>query len=164
MKLLLHADIEKLGYFGDVVEVNEGYARNYLLPQRIGVRPTEQNVKAIESERAARVEERRLAREALVKVAEKVNGAEITIEALANEQGHLFGSVSEADIAKTLCLKGHDVQSKQVVITHPVRELGETEIKIHFTEDVDVTIKLNVVRPEDQKDDGSNAEPNEPEE
>ena len=164
MKLLLHADIEKLGYFGDVVEVNEGYARNYLLPQRIGVRPTEQNVKAIETERAARVEERRLAREALVKVAEKMNGAEITIEALANEQGHLFGSVSEADIAKTLCQKGYDVQSKQVVITHPVRELGETEITIHFTEDVDATITLNVVRPEDQKDDGSDTEPSDPDE
>jgi large subunit ribosomal protein L9 len=162
MKLLLHADIEKLGYFGDVVEVNESYARNYLLPQRKGVVPNEQNVKAIEDERAARVEERRLVREALVQAAEKVNGAEITIEVLANDLGHLFGSVSEADIAKALCDKGFDVQSKHVVIQQHVRELGETEIRLHFTEEVDATIKLNVIGPEGQKDDGSDTEPVEP--
>lgn len=164
MKLLLHADIEKLGYFGDVVEVNDSYARNYLLPQHKGVIPNDHNVKAIKEERATRVEERRLLREAMVQAAGKVDGAEITLEVLANEQGNLFGSVSETDIAKALCEKGFDVQSKHIVIGQHLRELGETEVKLHFTEDVDATIKLNVIRPEDQTDDGSDPEPSEPSE
>jgi len=87
MKLLLHADVPKLGYFGDVVEVKDGYARNYLLPQGLAVEPNETNIKAIEAERAQKAEERRLVRARLQKTCEQVNGAEVTIKALANEIG-----------------------------------------------------------------------------
>ena len=76
MKVLLHADIPKLGYFGDVVDVSEGYARNYLLPQGKAVAPSEGNLKEIEDERAHKAEERHLAKERVVKTAEEVNGAE----------------------------------------------------------------------------------------
>ncbi len=158
MKLLLHADIEKLGYFGDVVDVQEGYARNYLLPQRLAVTPTEENIKEIEEERAARVEARRLAREALVRAAEKVEGAEVTITALVNEQGHLFGSISPHDIAGALAQQGHDVQTRHVVLPHSLRERGRFEVKLHFMEDVEAQIHVNIVSPEDAQTDDNPSE------
>ena len=152
MKLLLHKDIPKLGYFGDVVEVSEGYARNYLLPQRLAAVPTDSNVKAIEEERALKVEGRRLAREALLKAAEKVNGVEITISANANEQGHLYGSVTEEDVARHLQEDGYEVARSQVVMSEHFNMLGTYKVTLRFSADVSSEIKVWVVRPEGQAD------------
>lgn len=153
MEVLLHADIPKLGYFGDVVKVAEGYARNYLLPQRLAVRPTEANIKEIAAERAQQVELRRLARERLVKAAAKVDGLELTIPALANEQGHLFGSVGAEEIAKAICEKGFEVQSKSVKMAEHLRQLGDYDITLRFAEGLEATVKLQLVSPQEQADD-----------
>ena len=150
MKLLLHKDIPKLGHFGDVVEVTEGYARNYLLPQRLAVVPTQSNIKAIEEDRARKVEERRLARDAVLKVSQKVDGVEITISAQANEQGHLYGSVTEHDIAEHLQQEGYEVASAQVVMDEHFRMLGIFNVKLRFANNVESVIKVWVVRPEGQ--------------
>ena len=159
MKLLLHVDVPKLGYFGDVVEVAEGYGRNYLVPQGLAVEPTEANVKTIEADRAHKAEERRLVREQLERAAEKVNGAEITITARANEQGHLFGSVTEEHIAEALRDQGFEIQNKHVVLPEHLRMLGDYGVKLQFGPDLGVVVKLGVVRPTDQEDDA----PSEPE-
>jgi large subunit ribosomal protein L9 len=151
MKMLLHVDIPRLGYLGDVVEVSEGYARNYLLPQRKAVQPTESNIKAIEAERAQQADVRCLAQEELQKAAEKVNGKEITLEALANEQGHLFGSVSQEDIATALRSQGSAVQSRDVILSEHVRALGDYEVKLHFSEGIESIVQLHIVRPEDSQ-------------
>ncbi|MBN1764571.1 MAG: 50S ribosomal protein L9 [Sedimentisphaerales bacterium] len=158
MKLLLHADIPKLGYFGDVVEVSTGYARNYLLPHRLAVEPTEANVRAIEEERAQKAQKRQLERSRLMKTSESVQDAEVTITALANDTGHLFGSVSESDIAKTLCQAGYEVQTKHVQMNEHIRMLGIHEIKLRFAEDIMATVSVHVVRPEDEAHE-SGAEP-----
>jgi len=128
MKVLLHADIDRLGYFGDVVEVSDGYARNCLLPQGLAILPSEANLRAIQKEKAAQAEQRRLALEQLKKVADEVGGAVVVIPALANEQGHLFGSVSETDIAGVLQEKGFEVQAKHVRMAEHFRALGEYEV------------------------------------
>lgn len=153
MKVLLHTDIPELGYFGDVVEVKDGYARNYLIPQSLAVEPNEANIQRIAEERAAKAEVRRLAHEQLVKVAEGVNGAEVTIEALANEQGHLFGSVSENDVAEALRQKGFEVQAKQVKIAEHFRQLDTYQVTLHFAQDIEATVAVEVVRPTDPEDD-----------
>ena len=153
MKVLLHVDIPKLGYFGDVVEVANGYARNCLIPQNLAVEPSDANVEKIAGERAAKAEVRRLAREQLVKVAEKIEGAEVQIAALANEQGHLFGSVSEAEIAEALREKGFEVQSRQVRMGEHFRQIDTYQVKLHFAEGIDATVSVDVVRPTDQEDD-----------
>ena len=153
MKVLLHVDIPKLGYFGDVVEVANGYARNCLIPQNLAVEPTTANVEKIAEERSAKAEVRRLARAQLVKVAEKVEGAEVKIAALANESGHLFGSVSEAEIAEALREKGFEVQSGQVRIGEHFRQIDTYQVKLHFGEGIDAMVSVDVVRPADQEDD-----------
>ena len=147
MKLLLLADIPNLGYFGDVVEVKNGYGRNYLLPQQLATMPTESKIKAIEEERAQRAEERRMAREALEKVAAKVEGASITIESKANESGHLYGSVSEADIAKALQDAVYEVQTKHVDLGQHITEVGAYDVTLKFAADLTATVKVNVVVP-----------------
>ena len=151
MKMLLHVDIPRLGYLGDVVEVSQGYARNYLLPQRKAVEPTESNIKAIEEERGKLAEIRRLAKEALQKAATQVNDKEVTLEVLANEQGHLFGSIGQEDVAKALRKQGGEVQARDVVLPEHLRMLGDYEVKLHFSEGVEARIQLHIVRPEDSQ-------------
>lgn len=153
MKVLLHADIDRLGYFGEVVEVTDGYARNCLLPQGLAILPSETNLRAIQKEKAVQAEQRRLALEKLQKVAEEVSQAEVIIQALANKQGHLFGSVSESDIAGSLQKKGFEVQTKHVRMPEHFRALGEYEVKLHFGQDVDAIVQVKVVRPTDAEDD-----------
>jgi len=164
MKLLLQADITKLGYYGDVVDVAEGYGRNYLLPQGLAIEPTEANIKAIEDERKKRMEERQLARERLLKVSEAVNGKEVTVGALANDMGHLFGSVGEEEIAAALRDEGYEVQKKHVMINEHFRMLGTYEIKLRFGEDVDASVKLWIVRPSDQENQEGQADDTQPDE
>ena len=147
MKLLLLEDVPSLGYFGDVVEVKDGYGRNYLLPQRIAAVPTDKKLKEIDAERALRAEERRMVRDVLVRACEKVTDAEITIESNANDTRHLYGSVTEADIAKALQVAGYEVQTKHIAMGPHITELGEYDISLRFAPDLKAKIKVNVVLP-----------------
>ena len=151
MKVLLHEDIERLGFFGDVVEVKNGYARNYLLPQGLAVVPTDAAVKAVQKEKAKKAEERRLRREQMEKVAAAVEGQEVVIEALANEIGHLFGSVTEAEIAHALQEKGHEVKKKAVVLPEHLRQIGDYDITIRFALDLEATVKVRIVVPNSEQ-------------
>ena len=161
MKLLLHVDVDGVGYVGEVVEVACGYARNYLLPQKLAVEPTPDNIKAIEKERASQSKIRQLAREALEKAAEKVNGASVILKVLANEQGHLFGSVSKEDIAKSLREQGFEVQDKQVMSREHIRQLGSYEVKLRYAQDIESEVQVELIRPEEQDDvSGTEAESN----
>ena len=153
MKVLLHADVPKLGYFGDVVTVKDGYARNYLLPQRLAVAPTEKMFRISPKNVPDRPSLRRLAREQLEKVAAAVDGAAITIEALANEQGHLFGSVAEAEIAAALQEKAFEIQTKQVALSEHIRMLGTFDIPLRFADDISATVQLTVVTPGGEESD-----------
>ena len=145
MKVLLCEDVEKLGWYGDVVEVSEGFARNYLLPQRIATIPTEQKIKAMAGEKAKRAEQRNLDYERMQKAAETVNGAEAVIAAKANEQGHLFGSVTEKEIAENLRQQGYEVADKYVQLDEHIKEVGQHTVKIKFAADVTATVKVTIV-------------------
>ena len=100
MKVLLVEDIKKLGWLGDVVEVNDGYARNYLLPQHLAKEVTEANIKAIAGQKKKRAEQRLAEQKQIEVAAAAVNGAEAAIAAKANELGHLFGSVTAKQIVQ----------------------------------------------------------------
>jgi large subunit ribosomal protein L9 len=149
MKVLLCEDVENLGWYGDVVEVKEGYARNYLLPQRIAVAPSKKKMEDMAAEKAKRAEIRTIALENMKKVAAKVEGAEVVIAAKVNEQGNLFGSISEHQIADNLRQQGFEVADKCVRLDHHLKEAGQFDIRIKFAADVTATIKLTIV-PEGQ--------------
>ena len=124
MKVLLVSDVRKLGYLGDVVDVTDGYARNYLFPQGLAKAATDNNIKSIAKAKAARAEERNLERKQLEKAAQAVNGAEAVIAAAVNELGHLFGSVFRHDIAKNLREQGFEVADDVVMLHEHIKEVG----------------------------------------
>jgi large subunit ribosomal protein L9 len=145
MKVLLTADVSKLGWLGDVVEVADGYARNFLFPQGLAEVATDANVKSIAKVRAQRAEQRRLERQQLEKVAGAVNGAEVVIAASANELGHLFGSVAKHDIAENLRAQGFEVADTAVAIDEHIKQVGTYSVNLQFAEDLKVAVSVVVV-------------------
>ena len=154
MKVLLCEDVEKLGYYGDVVNVRVGYARNFLLPQRLAIVPTESKIKAMAEEKARRNEHRKVVIENFKKAAEAVNGAEVVLAARANEQGHLFGSISEKEIAANLRQQGFEVADKFVQLDEHIKEVGEHTIKLKFSAEVTAAIKVVIVPEKQETTDG----------
>jgi len=146
MKLLLRRDIPKVGLAGDIVEVKEGYARNYLIPQHLGVLPTAANMKVIEEDRRRAEEERKRLRVALEEQARRLREVEVTIAAACTEEGHLYGSVGPREIAAALRDEGHNVEAKQVQLHKPIRQLDTISVPVVFTDDLTVEVKVWVVR------------------
>ncbi len=145
MKVLLCEDIQKLGYFGDVVDVAEGYARNYLLPEGLAIVPTEDNLRSLADEKARRAEQRIKERERLESVAEKTKGAEAVIAAKANELGHLFGSVTAKDIAANLREQGFEVADEVVKLKEHIKQTGVYTVNLKFTDELAVPVTVTVV-------------------
>ncbi len=145
MRILLCEDIRGLGWLGDVVDVNDGYARNYLLPQRLGKPATDANLRAIAKDKAARAEQRKLEAEKLRMVAEAVDGAEAVVAAKANELGVLFGSVGPAQIAQNLREQGFEVADEDVALGEHLKNVGTAQIKLKFANEMTANISVVVV-------------------
>jgi len=145
MKVLLCEDVNKLGWLGDIVDVPEGYARNYLLPQRLAKVATEANIKSLAQAKAQRAEQRLQERRHLEKAAQAVNGAEAVVAAKANEQGVLFGSISNSMIAANLRSQGFEVADEVVKLPEHIKDLGTHEVTLKFADDVTATIRVVVV-------------------
>ncbi|HOT73091.1 MAG TPA: 50S ribosomal protein L9 [Anaerohalosphaeraceae bacterium] len=149
MKVLLCEDVAKLGWLGDVVEVKDGYARNYLLPQGLAVIPTEAAVRSLAEEKAKRAEARRMAREEKERLSVSLEGVEIQLSARANELGHLFGSVTESDIAEALQKKGFAVTADMVQMEAHIKEVGSRTVIIKAASDLRAAV-LVIVAAEEQ--------------
>lgn len=145
MKVLLCEDITKLGWLGDVVEVNVGYARNYLLPQGLANVVTEASIRAIAEEKASRSEQRIENSKRLEDSAKAVEGAEAVVAAKANEQGYLFGSVTERQIAANLREQGFEVADEVVQLPEHIKDVGTHAVTLKFADDVTVTVNVVVV-------------------
>ncbi len=145
MKVLLREDIHQLGDAGEVVDVTDGYARNYLLPQQLALAPTEANLKRVEAEKAERARRFKARLDSLRSLASRINETSVTIKAKANELGHLFGSVNERHIADALAAEGFTVQPEQIALAAPIRTLDKFRVPIHLAEDIDAEIDVWVV-------------------
>lgn len=151
MKVLLCEDIDRLGWLGDVVEVKTGYARNYLLPQGLAKVANEASIRAIAEEKARRAEQRRLDGKRLEEAVKAIEGAEAVVAAKANEQGHLFGSVNERQIAANLREQGFEVRDEIVQLPEHIKEVGTHSVTLKFRDDLTATV--NVVVVSEQQDD-----------
>jgi large subunit ribosomal protein L9 len=149
MKVLLTEDIQKLGWFGDIIEVNNGYARNYLLPQGLATTVSEDSIRALAEEKAKRAEQRIKEKKRLEEAAKAVDGAEAVIAARANEQGHLFGSVSEKQIAANLREQGFTVANEVVLLPEHIKEVGTHQVKLKFADNIIVSVNVVVVPEQD---------------
>jgi len=165
MKLLLRRDIPKVGLAGDVVEVSQGYARNYLIPQHMAVEPTKANMRRIEEDKRLAQEERKRQRVALEERAARLRDVEVTISAACNREGHLYGSVGPREIAAALRDEGHSVETKQVQLHEPLRQIDSVSVPVAFADDITVDVKVWIVRESgsgiediDEKDDKPQAD------
>lgn len=146
MELLLCKDIPKLGHVGDIVTVAAGYGRNYLVPTGLAVEPTAANLRAIEDQKRHAAEERARQAAELKDEARRLQNTEVTIDAAANEEGHLYGSVTTRDIAEALLNEGHAVKPEQVMLEKPIRQLDTVTVTVVFGEDISAEVKVWVVR------------------
>ena len=150
MDIILLQRIEKLGSIGDVVTVKDGYARNFLLPQKKALRANEANKKVFEANRDRLEKENAERRTEAEKSGEKVAGEEIILIRAASNTGQLYGSVNVRDIATSLGEKGHEIDKKQVIMGDPIKSIGMHEVRIDLHPEVSVTIKANVARSDDE--------------
>ena len=144
MKVILKEDVQNLGQEGDVVEVKPGYARNYLMPQKLAILFTKQQKKSIEE--AQRVEERKLEREKdqLESVLKQVENLSLSLKMQSEEDSKLFGSVTKLDIVKLLEENGITVDKKYVDLSSPIKTLGEHKVNIMFTKEMSASFTLTV--------------------
>src|SRR5437870_6906597 len=146
MQLVLTEDVAHLGQQGDVVEVKAGYGRNYLLPNGLATVPTAHNLRLLDRYKQ-RVHQAREARIADLRVlAEQIQRVpHITIEANANEEGHLYGSVSAPEVSKALKGKNLKVEPEMVKLEGPIKVCGLYEIHLNIGYDIETNVKVMVV-------------------
>ncbi len=149
MEVILREDIDKLGNRGEIVKVADGYARNFLLPQRLAVAATEANKKIVEQERQAHL--RREAKEVsdAAELAKIMAGVNVTIAQKAGEQEQLFGSVTAKDIAEALAKQNYTIDRRKIHLEEPIRQLGEHKATLKLHREVNVEIGVNVVKEEE---------------
>ncbi|MGP8153318.1 MAG: 50S ribosomal protein L9 [Smithella sp.] len=147
MKVILKQNVPSLGKAGSLVKVNDGYARNFLIPQGLAAEADKKNIKLFEHEKRNilhRAEKENKSAQDLADVLSKVT---ITIARKVGDQDKLFGSVSVKDIESALKEKGYDINRKMIVHEHGehIKSLGEFKVKLKLTHDVETEINLKVV-------------------
>jgi len=150
MHIILLERIENLGAIGDVVSVKDGYARNFLLPQKKALRANDANKQVFEANRERLETENAERRSAAEIEGEKVDGAEIVLIRASSNSGQLYGSVNVRDIAAALEEQGHKVDKKQVILGSPIKAIGLHQVTIALHPEVRVTVKANVARSDDE--------------
>jgi large subunit ribosomal protein L9 len=150
MDIILLERVANLGAMGDVVSVKDGYARNFLLPQKKALRANEANRKVYEANRERLEKENADRRGDAEKAGEKLDGAEIVLIRSSSNAGQLYGSVNVRDVVQGLEAAGHKVDKRQVVMGHPIKTLGVHDVTIALHPEVHVTIKANVARSDDE--------------
>src|SRR6476619_300402 len=152
MEVILLERVEKLGTIGDVVKVKNGFARNYLLPNKKALRANDANKKLFEANRARIEEENASRRTDAEKASKGVDGKTVQLIRQASNTGQLYGSVSARDIVDALEAEGAHVTKSQVVLDRPIKAIGMHEVKVALHPEVSVTVKVNVARSPEEAD------------
>jgi large subunit ribosomal protein L9 len=158
MKVLLTQTLERIGIVGEVLDVSDGFARNYLLPKGLAVQPTDGNIKRLEAARKDYESKLKLIREEKEKLAATLAGVEITLIRNANDEGHLFGSVSKRDIAEELQKLGHKVEADDVKLDEPLRRIDTYTVAVHLAADLKADVKVWIVRDKKEAEAAAAAE------
>jgi len=152
MEVILLERIEKLGQIGDVVSVKNGFARNFLLPNKKALRANEANKKVFESNRTKIEADNAERRTEAEKSAGGVDGKTVQLIRQASNVGHLYGSVSARDIVEALEKEGAKVGKSQIVLDRPIKAIGMHDVRVALHPEVSVTIKVNVARSPEEAD------------
>jgi len=144
MQIILQEDIDKLGHRGDVVTVEPGYARNFLLPRKLAIEASAGNMKALERIRTALSKKTATELDAAHKQAELLNGVSMKFTRKTGENDQMFGSVTTADIAEALAAQNFKIDKRQVQLPEPIKALGEYTVTIKVFRDVTAAVNVHV--------------------
>jgi large subunit ribosomal protein L9 len=150
LKVILLRRVAKLGQIGDIVNVKPGFARNYLLPQKIALRATKENMKYFEDKKSQIEAENARTKAEAQKIAEKMDALSASIVRQASDKGQLYGSVSVRDIAAAIKEAGFTVTAGQVNLHAPIKALGLYEISVDLHPEVSVVVKLSIAKSEEE--------------
>ncbi len=145
MKVLLCEDVQKCGLAGEVKDVSDGFARNFLLPKKLAMAATDASLRRWESEKKVRLLKIEKNLEAARKVAEQLEALEIQIPAKAGKEGHLFGSINNHNVADALVAKGFAIDRKNISVESPIKSLGEFTVLVKLHAQVNANLKVRVV-------------------
>jgi large subunit ribosomal protein L9 len=144
MKVILQENIDTLGQIGDIVKVAPGYARNYLLPKGLAIEATEKNAKALEHAKRQLAYKKNKTLEAAKLLAAKLEAVTVTLAHQAGEEGKLFGSVTTMEIAAFLKGQSLEIDRKKMVLTEPIKQLGDYTVPVKIHPEVTASLKVQV--------------------
>jgi large subunit ribosomal protein L9 len=144
-KILLRQDVDDLGARGEIVRVRAGYARNYLLPRKLAVEATANNVKQIEQERAALLKKEANERATAEGQAEQIGKLVLEFKRKSGEQGALYGSVTSMDIAEALQERGYDIDRHRLHLREPLKRVGEFTVPLRLHREVSIDLQVKIV-------------------
>jgi len=146
MEVILCQDVEKLGQVGQVVKVKDGYARNFLIPEKKAYLATPANLKRIEIQKRKQQEAYEKGKNDAVELAEKLNKVSCTVTVEVNDLEKLYGSVTEAEIIKALEVEGYTIDKNDIILEKPIEELGIFDVGIKLHSEVTANIRLWVAK------------------
>ncbi|HXT86435.1 MAG TPA: 50S ribosomal protein L9 [Verrucomicrobiae bacterium] len=144
MQIILQEDVEKLGTRGQVVNVAEGYARNFLLPRKLALEASAGNMKRLEKMRATFAKKEATEKGDAQKLAELLAGVSLELTRKAGENDQLFGSVTSADISEALAAKGFNVEKRKIALADPIKVVGDFEIPVKLHREIAANVKVSV--------------------
>jgi large subunit ribosomal protein L9 len=144
MEVILKEDVANLGHRGDVVKVADGYGRNFLLPRKLALQATANNKAVIEQMKAAAVRRSATEKAQAESLAAQLAPLTLSFSRKSGENGHLFGSVTSADIAHELETRGFDVDRRKIQLVEPIKAVGETSVAIKLYREVTAHVKVSV--------------------
>ena len=146
MKVILTQDVKGSGKSGDIINVSDGYARNFLFPKGLAIEASAANLNAQKNRQAAQDHKKQVERQEAQALAERIQALGVTIQARTGENGKLFGSISTKEVAEAIALQhGLTVERKKIVLKEPIRELGEYQVQVKLYAGIASTIRVTVV-------------------
>ena len=144
MKVILTEDVKKLGSKGDVVDVADGYARNYLFPRGMAAEATKGKMKEIKEQEAKKERLESEKREEAEKLKSKIESEKFVLKVKAGEQGRLFGSVNTKDISEAAAEKGYDIDKRKIELNDSIKNLGMHNVSVKLYDDITAELKIDV--------------------
>ncbi len=146
MKVLLLQDVKSHGKKGEIIEVNDGYAKNFLIKKKMAIQATNQVINETNQKKASEQRKLEIEKQEAIKLAERLNGNTIVVEIACGENGKMFGSVTAKEISDALLKSGYDIDKKKVNLKEPIKSLGVFSVEVKGYANVNPSIKVNVIK------------------
>ena len=146
MKVILKDDVKKVGKIGDIVNVANGYARNYFIPRGLAAEANMKNIKSLEHEKRIMQDKAKKIKNSAQDLASRISATTLVIKAKAGDEEKLFGSVTTMDIAEALQSEGIEIDKKRILLEEPIKRLGSYSVNVKLHHDVTTQLTVQVIQ------------------